>query len=265
MSNHLLEKWASRTEVLGTWLSLPDSHAAEVVARVDFDYVCVDMQHGVADYQIAAAMLQAINLTGNGTPICRVPWNEPGIIGRMLDAGARGVIIPMVNSVEEAKRAVAATKYPPAGERSYGPTIIGARARNAGEDYYPTANETNACIPMIETRQAVENLDDILAVDGVDAIYVGPADLSLSYGYGPVYSDDNDEYRKVLEHIVDRCNQAGKIAGIHSTTALASNRREKGFLMQTVSGDLVAMSKASYQDLKNAREGGPGDGSSRIY
>ena len=96
------------------------------------DYVGVAMQHGVADYQIAAAMLQAINLTGNGTPICRVPWNEPGIIGRMLDAGARGVIIPMVNSVEEAKRAVAATKYPPAGERSYGPTIIGARARNAG-------------------------------------------------------------------------------------------------------------------------------------
>ncbi|MBM45983.1 MAG: 2,4-dihydroxyhept-2-ene-1,7-dioic acid aldolase [Acidimicrobiaceae bacterium] len=265
MSNALMEKWAANIETLGSWLSLPDSHAAETVARIDFDYVCVDMQHGIADYQVATVMLQAVTMTGKGTPICRVPWNEPGIIGRMLDAGARGIIIPMVNSVEEAQRAVAATKYPPLGQRSYGPTIIGGRAANAGEDYYPTANQTNACIPMIETRDAVENLDAILAVEGVDAIYVGPADLSLSYGYGPAYSDDNDEYKEVLEYIVERCNKAGKIAGIHSTSALAANRRGKGFMMQTISGDIAAVAKGSYQDLKNAIEGGAGDGSSKIY
>ena len=183
----------------------------------------------------------------------------------MLDAGARGIIIPMVNSVAEAERAVAATKYPPLGQRSYGPTIIGGRAANAGEDYYPTANQTNACIPMIETRDAVENLDEILKVEGVDAIYVGPADLSLSYGYGPAYSDDNDEYKEVLEYIVERCSEAGKVAGIHSTSALAANRREKGFMMQTISGDIAALGKGSYQDLKNAIDGGPGDGSSKIY
>ena len=260
-----MEKWASNKEVLGTWLSLPDSHAAEIAARVDFDYVCIDMQHGMADYQVATVMLQAITLTQQGTPICRVPWNEPGIIGRMLDAGAQGIIIPMVNSAEEAVRAVDATKYPPLGQRSHGPTIIGGRARSLGEEYYPTANDTNACIPMIETRDAVENLDEILAVDGVDAIYVGPADLSLSYGYGPSYSDDNEEYKEVLEYIVQRCNNAGKVAGIHSTVGLAPNRREKGFMMQTISGDVAALAKGSYRDLQDARAGETGDGSSRIY
>ena len=183
----------------------------------------------------------------------------------MLDAGAQGIIIPMVNSAEEAVRAVDATKYPPLGQRSHGPTIIGGRARSLGEEYYPTANDTNACIPMIETRDAVENLDEILAVDGVDAIYVGPADLSLSYGYGPAYSDDNEEYKEVLEYIVERCNKAGKVAGIHSTVGLAPNRREKGFMMQTISGDVAALAKGSYRDLQDARAGETGDGSSRIY
>ena len=116
MSNTLMEKWASNQEVLGTWLSLPDSHAAEIAARVDFDYVCIDMQHGMADYQVATVMLQAITMTQKGTPICRVPWNEPGIIGRMLDAGAQGSIIPMVNSFDEAVRAVDASKFPPLGQ-----------------------------------------------------------------------------------------------------------------------------------------------------
>ena len=154
-----MEKWAAGNEVLGSWLSIPDPHAAEVVSRVGFDYVCVDMQHGIADYQAAAAMIQAINVGRNGTPICRVPWNEPGIIGRMLDAGARAIIVPMVNSVAEAVRAVEATKYPPLGQRSYGPTIIGARARNEGEDYYPTANETNGCIPI--RRRRLQKLSDV--------------------------------------------------------------------------------------------------------
>ena len=111
----------------------------------------------------------------------------------------------------------------------------------------------------------MENLDAILGVEGVDAIYVGPADLSLSYGYGPAYSDDNEEYKQVLEHIVERCNKAGKVAGIHSTSALAANRREKGFMMQTISGDIAAVAKGSYRDLKTAVEGGAGDGSSKIY
>ncbi|MFQ3316311.1 MAG: 4-hydroxy-2-oxoheptanedioate aldolase [Candidatus Poriferisodalaceae bacterium] len=265
MSNELMNKWSESIETLGTWLSIPNSHSAEALSRIGFDYVCVDMQHGVADYQIATTIIQAIELGGQGTPICRVPWNEPGIIGRMLDAGARGIIIPMVNSVAEAKSAVNAVKYPPLGARSYGPILIGARAADRGENYFEVANSETACIPMIETRQAVESIDDILQVEGVDAIYVGPADLSISYGFSNAYSDDNAGYKEVLEHIAERCAAHGKVAGIHSTAGLAANRRAKGFSMQTISGDMVALGKGSRNDLKAARSGGDGDGDSKIY
>ena len=262
MPNTMMETWAGGGETLGTWLSMPTTHSAEITSRTGFDYVCIDMQHGIADYQIAVSMLQAIELGGTGTPICRVPWNEPGIIGRMVDAGARGVIIPMCNSVAEAQAAVNAVKYPPIGARSFGPIMIGARE---GAGYFDRANDITACIPMIETKAAVEALDDILEVEGVDAIYVGPADLSISYGYGPGYTDDNAEYKAVLQHIVARCDAHEVVAGIHSTASLSSDRRAKGFRMQTISGDAMAVGAGSARDLKTAREGGAGDGSSRIY
>ena len=254
MANALMDLWERGGESLGTWLSMPTSHAAEIAGRGGFDYVCVDMQHGVADYQVAVTMIQAIEM-GGGTPIARVPWNEPGVIGRVLDAGARGVIIPMVNSVAEAQAAVAACKYPPLGARSFGPVLVGARA-DAGENYFEGANASTACIPMIETRQAVEALDDILSIDGVDAIYVGPADLSISYGYGPGYTDDHADYKAALEHIAERAAAHGVVAGIHSTAGLSADRRSKGYRMQTISGDALAAARGMAQDLRRARESG---------
>ncbi len=262
MPNSMMETWAAGGETLGTWLSMASTHSAEVCSRAGYDYVCVDMQHGVADYQAAMQMLQVMEHVGTSTPIVRVPWNEPGIIGRVLDAGARGVIIPMCNSPEEAQAAVNAVKYPPLGARSFGPIMIGARE---GAGYFDRANDITACIPMIETRAAVEAIDDILSVDGIDAIYVGPADLSISYGFGPGYSDDNGDYKDTLEHIVARCEAHGVVPGIHSTASLAGDRRAKGFRMQTVSGDALALGGGAARDLATAREGGPGDGSSRIY
>ncbi len=256
MPNKMMDIWSSGAETLGAWLSMASSHSAEIAGRAGFDYICVDMQHGVADYQVAVTMMQAIEL-GGGTPIVRVPWNEPGIIGRALDAGARGVVIPMVNSVAEAQAAVTACKYPPLGARSFGPILVAARAE-AGENYFEVANATTACIPMIETRQAVEALDDILSIDGVDAIYVGPADLSISYGYGPGYTDDHADYKATLEHIAERCAAHGVVAGIHSTSALSADRRGKGFRMQTVSGDAAALGRGMVRDLRTARESGIG-------
>ena len=154
--------WRDGGTALGAWLSLRDPLLAEVAATSGFDYVCVDMQHGLADLGQVVAMLHAMARTPT-VPIVRVPWNEQGIIGRVLDAGALGVIIPMVNSVEEAERAVAACRYTPAGTRSFGP--LGANVRY-GAGYAASANELVACIPMIETRQAVESIDDILSVPG---------------------------------------------------------------------------------------------------
>lgn len=277
----MMQTWSDGGETLGAWLSMPSTHSAEIAGGLGFAYVCVDCQHGVADYQVAVDMLGAIGAASRAavasgasdapsTPVVRVPWNEPGIIGRMLDAGAQGVIIPMVNSVAEAQAAVAATKYPPLGARSFGPVLAASRTA-PGENYFSVANDRTACIPMIETRAAVEALDDILAVEGVDAIYVGPADLSISYGYGPAYSDDHDDYREALEHIAATCARHGKPAGIHCTAALAANRRAKGYRMQTVTSDALSLGKGMAADLRAGRGDAPAaDGvarrdASRIY
>ena len=198
-ANGVKATWAQGEPAYGAWLSLPDAHAAETMAQAGFDYLCVDMQHGVIGYAEAVHMLRAIG-TGDSTPFVRVPWNEPGIIGKMLDAGAYGIIIPMVNTPDEAADAVAACRYAPAGRRSYGPNRV---AYYAGADYYQHADREIACIPMIETAGAVECLDDILAVPGIDAVYVGPADLSITLGLPPRTDNQGIFYEHATNHILD--------------------------------------------------------------
>ena len=149
--NALKAKWRAGETAHGAWLAIPSSFTAEIIARQGFDYVNIDLQHGIVDYQVAVTMLQAISIT-DATPTVRVPWNEPGIIMKCLDAGAIGVIIPMVNTVEEAQAAVAACRYYPEGMRSNGPIRA---AMYSGRDYFAHANKEVACIPMIETKQAV--------------------------------------------------------------------------------------------------------------
>ena len=156
------------------------------MAHAGFDWLCIDMQHGSIDYQVALSMLQAISTTDT-VPIVRVPWNEPGIIMKTLDAGAYGVIVPMVNSRAEAEAAVAACRYAPQGNRSYGP---GRAVLYAGPDYFANANETVLCICMIETREAIERAEEIISTPGLDAIYIGPSDLSVSLGLPPASDHD---------------------------------------------------------------------------
>jgi 4-hydroxy-2-oxoheptanedioate aldolase len=261
MPNALKAAWRSGGVTLGGWLSLPSSASAEVVARVGFDYLCIDLQHGLAGYESAVHMLQAIGL-GGSSPVVRVPWNEPGIIGRMLDAGALSVIVPMVNSPAEARAAVAACRYAPQGARSFGP--IRAFLQE-GPRYFATANAEVACIPMIETVQALENLDAILDVPGIDAVYVGPADLSVTLGLPPGNNDDKPAFVAALEKIVAACRARGIAPGIHASAALAARRREMGFQMITVSADQLALGDASRADLKLAREGTPAGRTERVY
>lgn len=248
-TNTMKEKWARGEVTYGGWLSIPSSFSAEVMAHQGFDWVCIDMQHGVVDYQVAVAMLQAIGATET-IPIVRVPWNEPGIIGKVLDAGAMGVIIPMVNSVEEARAAVSACRYYPDGARSYGPTRA---AYYAGADYFANANREIACIPMIETKQAVERLDDILAVPGIDAVYVGPADLSITLGLPPGMNNGGAfEEARVL--IAKKCGARGVTAGIHANAGLAAKHAEAGYRMITISGDAPALAAGAAADLRSVRE-----------
>ena len=162
--------WAKGGVVVNGWLSIPSSFSAEVMAHQGFDSLVVDMQHGVVDYQTAVTMLQAISTTGV-IPFARVPWNDPAHIMKILDAGAYGIICPMINSRKEAEQLVRTCKYAPKGYRSFGPVRASIYA---GSDYALHANDTIVVMPMIETKEAVQNIDEILSTPGVDAIYVGP-------------------------------------------------------------------------------------------
>lgn len=241
--------WRDGKTALGAWLSLREPLVAEAAANTGFDYVCIDMQHGLAEYSDAVALLQAMARSAT-TPIVRVPWNEPGIIGRVLDAGAMGVIIPMVNTPEEAAQAVAACRYAPVGRRSFGPLAAGTRY---GPTYFASANDRVACIPMIETKQAVDQIDDILAVDGIDAIYIGPADLSITYGLRPAVDNPGDPFDTALSTVLESCARHGVVPGIHANADLAGKRFAAGFRMVTVGFDIGPVTAALRADLATSR------------
>jgi len=243
--------WRDGGTTLGAWISLREPFLAEMAATSGYDYVCVDMQHGLSDIGHVISAMQAMARTST-VPIARVPWNEPGVIGRVLDVGALGVIIPMVNSAEEAERAVAACRYAPAGARSYGPRIVAARL---GAGYFAGANTSVACIPMIETRRAVEQIDEILSVPGIDAIYIGPADLSVSYGLQPGLDQSDPAFTDALATVVAACQRHGVVPGIHASAALAAARHATGFRMITVGFDAEPVMQALRTDLKTARDG----------
>jgi 4-hydroxy-2-oxoheptanedioate aldolase len=245
----LRDRWREGATALGAWISLRDPLLAEAAALAGYDYVVVDMQHGLSDYSDVAVMVQAIARTPT-VPVVRVPWNEPGIIGRVLDAGALGVIIPLVNSVDEARRAVEACRYAPDGSRSIGPLVT--RVRH-GVGFPAVANDVVACIPMIETRQAVESVDEILAVSGIDAVYVGPADLSLTYGLAPAVDQAGDPFDDALARVVDACRRHGVTPGIHANATLAVKRHAAGFRMITVGFDAAPAIAALQADVASAR------------
>ncbi len=247
--NTLKSSWNAGRSNLGLWLTAGDPTAIEHLADIDLDYICFDLQHGVIDYQRAVSGLQALR-PSKAVPVARAPWNEPGIIGKLLDAGAMGVIIPMVNTVEEARAAVRACRYAPAGSRSYGPT----RANIVlGPDYYSDANEQVACIPMIETKTAVENLEAIVEVEGIDAVYVGPADLAVSFGLPPGSDNPDPAYQAALAKVVEVCTAKGIAPGIHTHPGLVQTRLDQGFTMVTVTADILALSAGVKAALAVAR------------
>jgi 4-hydroxy-2-oxoheptanedioate aldolase len=196
-------------------------------------------------------MLQAISTTDT-VPIVRVPWNEPGIIMKMLDAGAYGVIIPMVNSRSEAEAAAAACRYAPAGIRSYGP----ARAvLYAGPDYVSRANDTVLCIPMIETREAVANVDEIVGTPGVDVAFIGPSDLSVSLGLPPSTDQDAAEFVEAVAGVEAACRRHGVVPGVFCGNAtVAAKRIEQGFRLLQVADDGRTMVAAAASALAQLRQ-----------
>ncbi len=253
MRENLLRKtWASGGAVVNGWLAIPNSFSAETMAHAGWDSLTIDLQHGVIDYSALVPMLQAISTTTT-VPVVRVPWLEPGILMKTLDAGAYGVICPMVNTRDDAQKLVAYTHYAPQGTRSFGPvraTLYG------GADYAQHANQTIVTFAMIETAQALDNLDAILSVEGLDAIYIGPSDLSLALGCRPTFDDLDPPAAQAVDHILARAKAHGLVAGIHNGSpegALA--RIAKGFQFVTVSSDARLMAAGAQQVLARMRAG----------
>ncbi|MDQ3864388.1 MAG: aldolase/citrate lyase family protein [Actinomycetota bacterium] len=240
--NRLRRIWREGGTAVNGWLHVPSSFSAEVMAHAGWDSLTIDMQHGPVDYTNLVAMLQAISTT-DAVPAVRVPWNDPGLIMRVLDAGCYAVICPMINTREEAEAFVGACRYPPEGYRSYGPyraTLYG------GRDYTDHANETVVTMAMIETRQALENLEEIVGVKGLDAVFVGPADLGQSLGHGPEVDPGEPAVVEAIERVLAAARGRGLAAGIFTgSPEYATRMAEKGFQFVTISSDARLMASAA--------------------
>ena len=251
MQNKIKLAWAQGKAVVNGWLAIPSGFSAEVMAQCGFDSVTVDLQHGVQDYQSMVQCFQAMQ-SHPILPMVRVPWNEPGIVGKVLDAGAYGVICPMINSVAEAEALVSYALYPPKGARSNGP--IRAAMYGEATGYQKTANDEIIIMPMIETRQAVESLDAILDVPGLTGVYVGPSDLGFSYGLVPILDRTEPQILEIYDKIVKGCAKRGLYAGIHcGTPEYAARAIEMGFRLVTISNDSGIMQVAAKAAVKHVR------------
>ncbi len=244
--NRLRTLWAADQAAVNGWLAIPNAFSAEVMAHQGWDTLTIDLQHGVIDYQAMVGMLQAISTTAT-VPIVRVPWLDPAALMKALDAGAYGVICPMVNTRDDAAKLVAYTRYAPQGTRSFGPVRA---LLYGGADYPQHANDTVVAFAMIETTQALDNLDEILSVEGLEAIYIGPSDLSLSMGCTPTFDDVDTPVAQAIEHIAQRCKAHGVQCGIHNGRAdVALARRELGFRFLTVGSDARLIAAGAQQIL----------------
>ncbi|MEU0478951.1 aldolase/citrate lyase family protein [Streptosporangium sp. NPDC006013] len=240
-----------REPALGYWTVLDSPVATERIARLGYDYVCLDIQHGLMGYSGLLSGLMAIDAGGVSAGLVRVEANVPGDIGRALDAGAAGVIVPLVDTADDAAAAVSATRYPPKGRRSYGPMRAALRVGPRPAD----SDATVLVLAMVETAQGLANIEAICATPGLDGVYVGPSDLSLALG-GAFPGDPAiaDQFEAALTTIRETAGAAGIAAGIHTPDgATAARRLAEGYTFASVSSDLVHLELAAKAHLADAR------------
>ena len=237
----LHEAWASGRAARNAWLTIPDAHLAEMVAaRGVAEADTLDLKHGLFDHGTAVHAIRAIAAHG-AAPLVRLPAIHPAWIGYALDAGAAGVIAPMVESAEDAETLVGACRYPPKGRRSHGPTRVALRP---GSDAFAAAEQA-VIFAMIESREGLERCAALAAVEGIDGLFVGPGDLGLSLGLGPGQDRDEPEMREHFGRIVAACREAGKRAAIHAGSAeYAARMAGEGFDLVTVWVDAVAIASS---------------------
>jgi 4-hydroxy-2-oxoheptanedioate aldolase len=254
IKNGIRERWAAGKPVINGWLSTSNSFVAEIMAAQGYDSLTIDCQHGFVAYEAASTMLQAMRASGV-TPMVRVPWLDPGDIMKALDAGAYGIICPMVNNREEAARLVSYVRYPPQGVRSFGPTRV---VFAAGADYGLHANEEVMCLAMIETAEAMANLDYIVTTPGLDGVYIGPADLTLGLTgrkYPTGFDREEPEMVEAIQTVLAKAHAAGIRAGLHcGTPAYAAKAVGWGFDMVTISNDVRLLAGAAQASVAAARK-----------
>lgn len=251
--NNIKTLWAGGKPVVNGWLSMACPFTAEIMAEQGYDSITIDLQHGLIGYEGATTMLQAMRASAV-VPLVRVPWLDPGDIMKALDAGAYGVICPMVNTAEDAARLVSYVRYPPTGVRSFGPI----RANfSAGSDYGQHADEQVLCFAMIETAEALANIDEIVATPGLDGVYIGPADLTLGLTgqkYPRGFDREEPELVDAIQHILTSAHRAGIKAGLHNgTPEYAARAVAWGFDLVTVSNDVRLLAAAAQASVKSVR------------
>src|SRR5262245_47723454 len=253
--NLLKKKIADGVRCVGGWAAIPSAFSTEIYAAQGWDYVTLDMQHGAIDLGNVVPMLQAISAGSDATPLVRVPWNDPAYIMRVLDAGAYGIICPMINTKAEAEALVRAGRYPPLGERSFGPFRA---SQYGGADYWQHANDEVLLFAMIETRQAVSNLEEILSVKGINGVYIGPSDLSFSMGKTPTLDPSDKTVLEAMDIIVKTTRKWGHIAGVHTDGPKTALRRyEEGFQMCTIFNDVRLLAMGAAQAIREVRGQAP--------
>lgn len=249
--NHVRRRLAAGEASVGTWLSLPSPEAAEYVSAIGFDWLVADAEHNPIDVRTQAQMFAAIGAFGTA-PMVRIPWNTPEHFKRALDAGAWGIVVPMVKTREEAEEAVRATRYPPQGERSVGGGRHGISFGTAAADYYQRANKEILLVIQIEHIAGVEQADAILSVPGVDACFIGPNDLAASMGLGLGVPLESDEPRLVeaIEHVRRTCVAHDVAPGVHCADAAGVTLRlGQGFRFCAMASELRYMLGGLKADL----------------
>ncbi len=245
--NQLLNCFKQQKPAINGWLTLPCPVTAELMAQQGYDTLTIDMQHGAIGYETALTMLQAISTTQT-TPLVRTPWLEPGIIMKMLDAGAYGIVCPMIEGPEDTQALINACHYPPSGYRSFGPFRA---SLYSGKDYPEKANDTIMPIAMIETRSALESLESILSVEGLAALYIGPFDLSYALGCTPQPDNYEQPVLDAIDHILSTATAKKIPVGIHCITPQHATRMiQKGFSWVTVACDSDLLKSGSDHAIK---------------
>lgn len=241
--NHVRQRLQNGEPSLGTWLALPSPEAAEYVSKLGLDWLVADTEHNAIDIRTLSQMFMAMASSGVA-PMVRIPWNNPEHFKRVLDAGAWGVVVPMVNTREEAEQAVSAARYPMTGTRSVGGSRHAVSFDTSASEYFEHANDQVLVVIQIEHIDGVNNADEIFSVPGIDACFIGPNDLaaSMGLGLGVALESDMPEVVEAIEHIRVTAKKHGVAPGIHTSGAAGANMRmEQGFQFCALASELKFM------------------------